>query len=206
MCLNGENFHPMGAMMLAIRSNDTFPLRQIFTVVMGVCVMILGSKLEVPMTPVPFTFQTVGVLLIALTCSPAKAFLSVLVWISLGASGLPVFAGNASMIMGPTAGYFWGMLVAVTVVSACQCYIAPFLNRLFSKQESEEFLIVPASILVGCLGCIVILAMGWLNLSQYIGSIQAWHLGVVPFLFLELCKVIGVAMAVDTLQWQKIGR
>jgi biotin transport system substrate-specific component len=193
-------------MMLAIRSNDTFPLRQIFKVIIGVCVMILGSKLEVPMTPVPFTFQTVSVLLIALTCSPAKAFLSVLVWISLGACGFPVFAGHTSMIMGPTAGYFWGMLMAVTLMSACQCYIAPFFNRLFSKQQSADFLTVPASILVGCLGSMTILSLGWLNLSQYIGSVQAWHLGVAPFLFLELCKVIGVAMAVDTLQWQKIGR
>jgi biotin transport system substrate-specific component len=202
----GKIFSPQGAVMLAIRSNDTFPLRQILTVIIGVCVMILGSKLKVPMTPVPFTFQTVGVLLIALTCSPAKAFLSVLVWISLGACGFSVFAGNAGMIMGPTAGYFGGMLVAVTLMSACQCYIAPFFNRLFSKKESEEFLTVPASILVGCLGSMIILSLGWLNLSQYIGSVQAWHLGVAPFLFLELCKVIGVAMAVDTLQWQKIGR
>lgn len=206
MCLNGENFQPWGAMMLAIRSNDAFPLRQILTVIIGVCVMILGSKLTVPMTPVPFTFQTVGVLFIGLTCSPAKAFLSVLVWISLGAGGFSVFADNAGMIVGPRTGYFWGMLVAVTLMSACQCHIAPFFNRLFSKQESEGFLTVPASILVGCLGSMIILSLGWFNLSQYIGSSNAWHLGVVPFLFLELCKVIGVAMAVDTLQWQKIGR
>jgi len=161
------------------------------------------------MTPVPFTFQTVSVLLIALTGSPAKAFLSVLVWISLGACGFPVFAGDTgdtNVIMGPTAGYCWGMLMAVTLMSACQCYIAPFFNRLFSKQQSTDFLTVPASILVGCLGSMAILSLGWLNLSQYIGSVQAWHLGVAPFLFLELCKVIGVAMAVDTLQWQKIGR
>ena len=206
MCLNGENFQPWGAMMLAIRSNDAFPLRQILTVIIGVCVMILGSKLTVPMTPVPFTFQTVGVLFIGLTCSPAKAFLSVLVWISLGAGGFSVFADNAGMIVGPRTGYFWGMLVAVTLMSACQCHIAPFFNRLFSKQESEGFLTVPASILVGCLGSMIILSLGWFNLSQYIGSSNAWHLGVAPFLFLELCKVIGVAMAVDTLQWQKIGR
>lgn len=199
-------FRLQGTLMLAIRERNTFPLRQILTVVIGVCIMILGSKLEIPMTPVPFTFQTVSVFVIALTCSPAKAFLSLLVWISLGACGLPVFSGNLTMIVGPTSGYIWGMLLAVTLVSGCQAYLSSFFNRLFLKKDSLEFLTVPASILVGCLGCAVILTMGWVNLSQYIGSVNAWNCGVVPFLFLELCKVIGVVMAVDTLQLQKIGR
>ena len=192
--------------MLAIRLRNTFPLRQILTVLIGVSVMILGSKLQIETTPVPFTFQTVGVLLIGMTFSPAKAFLSLLVWLSLGACSIPVFSRTATMIVGPTAGYLWGMLLAATLMSGCQFYLYPFFNRLFSKKETPEHLTIPASILVGSLGCGVILFMGWLNLSQYCGAYNAWQLGVSPFLFLELCKTIGVAMAVDTLQWQKRGR
>lgn len=196
--------------MLSVGLRHTFPLRQALTVAMGVCLMIVGSKLSLhtPFTPVPVTFQTVSTLFIAMTCSPVTAFLSLLTWITMGVSGLSVFAGSHSgvaTIVGPTAGYIWGMLMAVTLMSACQHHCADFFNALFSKKQGD-CLSFAASILVGTLGIVVVtLTMGWINLSQYVGSTAAWNLGVAPFLMLEFLKVIGVSVFVTTFQWGKKG-
>jgi len=193
--------------MLSVSLRNAFPVKQVLSVLIGGCIMTIGSKLQIPCSPVPFTFQTIAVLLIALTCAPSKAFLSVLTWLSLGVCGMPVFAKHsASVIVGPTAGYLWGMLCAVTLMSFCQFHCAGFFNALFFKKEdnAQESLSFPAMILVGSLGAMLILFMGWLNLGQYIGSAMAWNVGVVPFILLEFLKVVGVSMLVSTFQWGKI--
>ena len=197
--------------MLSVSFRNTFPLRQVLTVAIGACIMILGSKIQISQVPVPFTFQTVGALFIAMTYSPMSAFLSLLTWLTMGASGLSVFAKSASgaaTLMGPTAGYLWGMLLAATLMSACQFYCAGFFNGLFSKKAHQEgdYLNFPATVFVGCLGAVLILMMGWINLSQYIGPVPAWNYGVLPFLMMEFLKAIGVAGIVSTFQLGKIGR
>jgi biotin transporter BioY len=151
-----------------------------------------------------------GVLLIAMTCSPLKSFLSLLAWISLAAAGLPVLAGSVvgSIITRPTAGYLWGMLIAATLMSAAQFYGAGFFNNMFSKkpQQQNESLSFPASILVGSIGAIITLAMGWVYLSQFYGSVIAWTSGVMPFLIPELLKIVAVSFFISTFQLGKIAR
>ena len=58
--------------------------------------------------PVPFTLQTVGVGLAGLCLGPWRGFASVLLYLLVGAAGLPVFArGGAGLasFAGPTGGY-----------------------------------------------------------------------------------------------------
>lgn len=58
--------------------------------------------------PVPITLQVFGVLLCGAVLGAVRGFLAVLVYIVLGAAGLPVYANGASGLgtfSGPTAGY-----------------------------------------------------------------------------------------------------
>ncbi len=197
--------------MLSATLRNPFPLRQVATVVGSVAMMILCSKLTIPIKPVPFTLQTMGVLLIAMTCSPVKAFLSLLAWISLAAAGFPVLAGNSvigSIVNHPTAGYLVGMLIAVTVMSAAQFYGSGFFNRIFSKKSYQEHepLNFSASIFVGTIGALITLAMGWMYLSQFLGSVAAWTHGVVPFLLPELLKIVAASFFVTTFHLGKVAR
>lgn len=59
---------------------------------------------------VPFTMQTFA-LLMALMLLKNDAIVSILVYITLGAVGVPVFAGfkgGAAVLAGPTGGYIFG--------------------------------------------------------------------------------------------------
>lgn len=75
--------------------------------------------------PLPFslasiTAQTIVINIIGLILLPRQAFITVFVYIILGAFGLPVFSGGAGgfgKLLGPTGGYILGYLIAATVIS-----------------------------------------------------------------------------------------
>ncbi len=70
--------------------------------------MILAANVAVPVKPVPFTLQTMIVLLSGAFLGARNGALSQVLYLALGFIGLPVFAnfnfGPAALI-GPTAGY-----------------------------------------------------------------------------------------------------
>lgn len=80
----------------------------LFAVLIAVC-----TWLCIP-AAVPFTMQTFAVFLAALLLGPKKAFAVVLVYLLMGAVGLPVFAGfqgGVGVLFGPTGGYLFGFLI-----------------------------------------------------------------------------------------------
>ncbi len=79
----------------------------------GAFLVGLGAQIDVPMYPVPMSLQTLAVSLVGLLCVPLLAASVLLVYLALGAAGLPFFAGGGSGIAalyGPTAGYLWGFV------------------------------------------------------------------------------------------------
>lgn len=67
-------------------------------------------KLPLPFTPVPITLQTMLVLMSGAMLGPAYGSLAMIIYLVLGAIGLPVFAGGSSglgVLVGPTGGYLF---------------------------------------------------------------------------------------------------
>lgn len=67
----------------------------------------------------PITLQTFGVLLAGAVLGARRGALAVLLWIAVGAAGLPVFAnGRAGLpvLVGPTGGYIIGMVAGAAVI------------------------------------------------------------------------------------------
>ena len=81
----------------------------LFAVLISVC-----SWIAVP-SPVPFTLQTFAVFLAVGLLGGKRGTLAVLVYLLLGAVGIPVFASfNAGIgvLLGPTGGYLLGFLLS----------------------------------------------------------------------------------------------
>ncbi|MCD7746474.1 MAG: biotin transporter BioY [Lachnospiraceae bacterium] len=79
----------------------------IFAALMAIC-----SWISIP-TTVPFTLQTFGVFMVVGILGGKRGTLSVLVYILLGAIGLPVFAGfsgGIGALLGTSGGYIVGFL------------------------------------------------------------------------------------------------
>ena len=76
------------------------------------------SWIQIPLT-VPITLQTMGVCLVAGLLGLKRGTLATLVFIVLGAIGVPVFAGftgGMSVILGSTGGYIIGFIFTSLIV------------------------------------------------------------------------------------------
>ena len=73
------------------------------------------SWISIPLGPVPFTLQTLGILAVMLTCGGRRGTLSILVYLAIGACGVPVFAGfkgGITAFLGTTGGFLIGFVFA----------------------------------------------------------------------------------------------
>lgn len=72
------------------------------------------SQLSIPLpSGIPITMQTFAVALCGFTLGARQGFMAVLVYLLLGAVGLPVFAGfqgGVHILLGVTGGFLWGFL------------------------------------------------------------------------------------------------
>lgn len=79
----------------------------IFWVLSFTIMTFLAAQVEVPVQPVPFTLQTMLVILAGAFLGAKKGAYSQILYLFLGSVGLPVFAGFSSTasLFGPTGGY-----------------------------------------------------------------------------------------------------
>ena len=142
-------------------------------------VIALCSWISVP-SVVPFTMQTFAVFCALLLLGGRRGFLSVLLYILLGAFGLPVFSGfrgGIGALLGPTGGYILGFLL---------CALMYWL--LEKKVRSLILLIVGLFLcyLFGTLWFVYIYSSG----GKAIGFGTALTLCVVPYLLPDAIKML----------------
>ena len=153
----------------------------------GSILLAISAKVQVPFWPVPMTMQTFVIFLIGMTYSIRLSFATVAFYLFQGAIGLPVFAagGGIAYLVGPTAGYLYGMLFASIVISY-------FANLGFSK----TYLKASLSLLIGS---IVIFSFGIMYLGYIIGFEKALAVGLLPFIPSELFKIALAVALIPTL-------
>ncbi len=147
----------------------------------------LGAQVAVPLgvTPVPMTLQTLFVLLAGALLGPVAGATSQLLYLALGALGVPVFAmggAGAPWILGTTGGY----LMAFPMAAALCGWIAGREGRLL--RTTAAFFV----------GTVVIFALGaaWLSVVSESHSGALFAAAVAPFLPGAVIKIgIGVGIA-----------
>jgi biotin transport system substrate-specific component len=152
----------------------------------------IGAQISVPVMPkVPFTLQVFSVLAAGAILGARRGAYSQLVYLLLGAVGLPVFArfgAGFPVLFGPTGGYLWSYPIAAFVVGLAADRAAADGDRRF----------VPLVAAAMGLGLAVIYGLGIVGLVLF-GALptlaRAAQVGVVPFLWLDLVKA-GVALLV----------
>ncbi len=164
-------------------SNTQRNIRYAVMALAGSALIALCAQISVPFFPVPLTLQTFAVFLIGLTYGWRLGGITIVLYLAEGALGLPVFAGGKSgliVLMGPTAGYLVGFLLAAT---ACGWFAELGFDRSYAK--------LFAALLVGN---ILLYVPGLLWLGSIIGWDQpVLELGLYPFVLGDLMKI---AMAV----------
>jgi biotin transport system substrate-specific component len=162
-------------------------IRDILLVVVGSLLIAALAQIEIllPFTPVPITGQTFGVLLVGAVLGSKRGAAALILYIMEGAFGLPFFAGGASgvgILVGATAGYLVGFVIAAYVVG------------LLAERGLERN--VRTSLIPFFVGTLVIYLCGVAWLSVILGGVgKAIAAGVLPFLVGDAIKLVAAALA-----------
>jgi biotin transport system substrate-specific component len=142
-------------------------------------------SIPLPFTPVPITGQTFAVLLCGALLGARLGTASMLLYITEGAAGLPVFAPGVKGAA--TYGYLAGFVVAAFVVG----WLA---DRGWTRD-------LPHAIAAMVLGEVAIYAFGLLWLARFVPASQVLALGLFPFLIGDAIK-LAMAAAVLPAGWR----
>ena len=158
----------------------------------GALVVAIAAQfaLPLPMTPVPFTFSPLAVLVVGALLGPRLGAASLVAYLAMGAAGLPVFAPlgapGLARLFGPTGGY----LLAYPLAAATAGWV---VRR------------APGASMVRCLGAsllgmTIIFVGGLSQLAIITGSLSAaFAAGVLPFVLADLAKVVLASLIVRRL-------
>jgi biotin transport system substrate-specific component len=96
--------------------------RRSLAVVLGAAFVALAAQLAIPLpgTPVPMTLQPLAVLIVGGVLGPALGAGAMVLYLALGAAGLPVFTPyglpGLARLVGPTGGYLLAYPIAAWAV------------------------------------------------------------------------------------------
>ena len=150
----------------------------IFAVLMAIC-----SWISIPMA-VPFTLQTFGVFMAVGVLGGKRGTLAVLIYILLGAVGVPVFAGfsgGIGVLLNTTGGYIVGFLFSALVMWG--------METLWGKKPVVQI----ASMLVGLIVCYALGTIWFMVVyarntgAVGLGTVLGWC--VIPFMIPDLIKI-----------------
>jgi len=159
-------------------------INNIILVVAGVALTALSAQLSIPALPVPFTFQTLAVLVIGSTYGAARGAITMGAYALVGALGLPVFADASSgfnVLFGYSGGFIIGFIFA-----------AALAGRLAELKWSSNVL----KALVGfAMSTVVIYGLGIpvLAMNAYDSDLLAATQGMLPYLGWDFVKSVIAA-------------
>ena len=145
----------------------------------------VAAQVTIPVKPVPFTLQTMMVLLAGAFLGAKNGAYSQLLYLALGAAGLPVFAHTPeagiglARLIGPTGGYLLAFPIAAFLVG-------------FIIEKNQKYITVVLSMF---LGSVVIILSGTLFLTfTYLHNFnEAVKAGAAIFSVWMIVKVFAAA-------------
>ena len=160
--------------------SSVFPM-----ILTSLCAAIIAvlAQILIPLPLIPITGQTLAIGLVVTILGLKHGTYAVLLYILLGAIGLPVFqgfTGGLGILFGPTGGYIIGFIPTALVIG------------FYLKKTRLTF---THALVANILGMLVTLAFGavWLKYLAELSWTGALFSGVIPFLIVGVIKAILAA-------------
>ena len=143
------------------------------------------AQIAIPIPPVPFTFQVLAVMFAGYILGPRYGAMAMLVYLLLGAAGVPVFANfgaGLESLLGPSGGYLWSYPLAAALAGLA----APALAG------SRRPVAIAQGVGAGVAALVVIYAIGasWLSVQAGLSPGAAFAAGVATFVVFDAVKVV----------------
>lgn len=142
-----------------------------------------------PFTPVPVTLQTLFVLLAGLLLGPVDAFLALVIYLVIGAAGVPVFSKGAGVayLLGPTGGFLISFPMAA------------FMCGFIFKNAGFR---IWGAIIGSVLALILIYALGAMQLAVVMKKsfLASLTLAVFPFIPADIAKAVVAVIVASSIK------
>jgi biotin transport system substrate-specific component len=145
-------------------------------------------------TPVPFTLQTLAVLLTGAALGTVRGVLSMALYLAAGSAGVPWFANHShGWAVDPSFGYILGFVAAAGVVGE------------LARRGNDRYIMSAIGLMA--VGDATLLTIGtiWLSNDLHVSASKAIALGVTPFLIGDAIK-LGIAALVLPAAWKLVRR
>jgi len=179
------------------------PVMTVLTVLAGTVLLAVAARVNIPLIPVPASFATMAVAVLAAAFGWRIGVATVLAYIVQGLMGLPVFSagGGIGYLASPTFGFIVGFLP-----------MAALIGFAADSGLSRKLLPLIGVMLLGDIICLAfgyawLLAMAsgasWIDPNNVMGS--AFAVAVQPFLLWDALKMVFAAVTV-TGAWSLLHR
>ena len=165
------------------KKNKLTTLDMVYTA-MFACLMAICAWISIP-GQIPFTLQTMGVFLAVGLLGGKRGTLAILVYVLMGAVGLPVFSsmtGGLGKLLGMTGGYIVGFLVSALIMWAMEAI------------PGSRKWVLPLSMVLGLIACyafgtawflvVYTRAKGAISLAAVLGMC------VIPYIIPDIIKIV----------------
>ena len=176
------------------RIQDASTATKLLMSLMMACFTGLMAQIIIPLpwTPVPITAQTFAVLCSGLLLGKKYGCLSQILYVVLGVAFIPWFGGmtgGIETLLGSTGGFLIGFIIA--------SYFIGLITEKYAKARNFTRM----AIVIGIANFALIYIPGlaglalWFNLTQgaTIGIVDLLMMGLVPFIFGDIVKILGAA-------------
>lgn len=143
-------------------------------------VIAVFAQFTIPLPIVPLTLQTFIVGLTATILGRKVGSLAVIIYLVLGAIGLPVYAGGSAgvgVLFGPSGGYLWGFVLCA------------FLIGTIIQINPKSFVTVLVANVLGFATTLIVGSI-WLKFATGMPLNQAFIAGCVNFLLPDMIKAV----------------
>ncbi len=159
------------------------------SMVTALTVIFSQIRIPLPFTPIPVNLATMAVFLAGGLLGAYRGAASQIIFIFLGAVGLPVFTGfngGLGVLVGPTGGYIAGYVAAAVVIGLIQGKSSGILRTILAVTA----------------GCITIYTLGtfWFMVMTGADLIKALTMCVLPFIIGDILKITAAAGLINRLK------
>ena len=142
------------------------------------CFICICAQIAIPLGGVPLTLQTFAVAFCGYMLGKYKGVFACLIYLSLGAIGLPVFSGfggSLAFLFGPTGGFLFGFLI-----------LSFFCGMITNKASSGIVFLIS---LIGLFLCHLTGVLWFAHISS-ISFAKSFLLTSLPYLLKDILSLI----------------
>lgn len=164
------------------KTTGRFTTRRLVLIAMvtAITCILAPFSIPIPISPVPISLTNLVLLISIYVLGWKDATVSYLVYLLLGAFGLPVFsgfAGGLGKIAGPTGGYLTGFIF-MTIIAG-----------IFVERYTERRILVITGMVLATMVAYVF-GTAWLAFQMELPFTGALSIGVIPYLPGDTVKII----------------